>query len=1063
MKPSLARCHFCFLPINLRLILLLAVFLGAVLPVCAQENFLVAGTVLERSISGGKTNLFNVTLDKGDFVHVLVEQKGVDVEVALISPTGEQIARMDSPNSEWGPEPLACIAAIAGEYKVRVTSSGPPGSTGKIAISMVARRPASTNDSEQVAAERAIEKAYDIGVQQTPEALENSVSKLQEALRYYDGSPDRYRRGIVLLSIGLARAQENQFRDAINYYKRSASIFESLADKHMQATSINNIAGCLDFLGDYPEALKLYAQALSLLQGSEERYTQAAILNNVGKIHTDTGDWEQAAHFYDQALALARAAGDKPLLANTLHNSGNNNLELGQPETALPYFQEELSVARAIGDKLRQSRALDSMGWAYSAQGDAVKAMDSYQQALIFQTQKSDKRRKALTLRYMALVDLKQKKSQDALTALNESLLLLADDRRNEALTREVLAEAYAQTDRQEKALESYQQAFSTFQAIGDRSQEAKTLAGLAQVQEAQGRLNEALRNSGEALNLIEGLRAHAGTQQDRTSYFATQQDIYAFHIELLMRLQKQDPSGGYGAQALQVSEKARARSLLESLADAHVDVRQGVDPALLQREHDLEQTIEGKAQRLSELFGRPAVQQQQATLKKEIADLEAQGQQMKAEIRRTSPAYAAITQPQPLSLQEIQKSLLGPDTVLLEYALGKAHSYLWTVSPSEMKSYELPGRDVIGTMVRQVYQLLTARTAYSPGETQQQRVARIADADHQLPAACAQLSQMVLGPAKKEIAGKRLIIVADGALQQIPFAVLNEPGETQPLVVNHELVSLPSASTLAVLREQDEHRPAASEGIAIFADPVFNKADPRILRTKGKPVAVAAGRSDLARGEEFRILVHLADSGSGQAGPAPVVPRLPFTRQEAQAIAVEATGKENLIALDFNASKARAKNASLGRYRYLHFATHGYLDSENPGLSALVLSLVDHNGKPEDGFLRAQDIYNLKLSADLVVLSACQTGLGKEIRGEGIIGLTRGFMYAGVPRVIVSMWSVNDRATEALMAGFYKKLLKQHMRPSAALRQAQIEMWKSKKWSAPFYWGAFIQQGEWR
>jgi CHAT domain-containing protein len=206
-----------------------------------------------------------------------------------------------------------------------------------------------------------------------------------------------------------------------------------------------------------------------------------------------------------------------------------------------------------------------------------------------------------------------------------------------------------------------------------------------------------------------------------------------------------------------------------------------------------------------------------------------------------------------------------------------------------------------------------------------------------------------------------------------------------------------------------------------------------------------------------------LANADSAALAGQLQVPRLPFTRQEANRIVELAGVRESLEALDFRASLGTIASAPLGRYRYLHFATHGYLDSEHPELSSLVLSLVDQNGKPQDGFLRSQDIYNMKLGADLVVLSACQTGLGKEIRGEGIVGLTRGFMYAGAPSVIVSMWSVNDRATEELMAAFYKKLFKDHMRPSAALRQAQIEMYRSKKWSAPFYWGAFVQQGEWR
>lgn len=995
-----------------------------------------------------------------------VEQKGVDVEVALLGPRAEKLARMDSPNADWGPEPLVAIAETSGEYKVRVTSSAPGDAPpGRFAIDLVAQRPATEEDQQHVAAERALEEAYDLGNRTDAAAFAASQAKMQEALHYFESAEDRYRLGIVLLSLGLSHAHANDFRAAIEYYTLSLSEFEALADTHMQAVALNNIATGFDIQGDYPKALEIYARALSISQASGERYNQALILSNVGKIHTDVGDWQQAMDYYAQALPLARAIGDLPLLASILHNTGDNHLELGQPDLALPYFQEERSVAKSLGDQLIQARALDSIGWSYMAQGDTAQALESYQQALNLQKQKGDKRWQALTLKYMALVYLSQGKSRDALDALQNALLLLkdTDDRRNEALTREVLGEAYGQSSQPDQALESYQQARTTFTAIGDRSQEAKTLAGIARVQRDQGKMGEALRNSAAALALVEGLRTNAGSQQDRTSYFATQQDLYSFHIDLLMQIHQRNPSAGYAAQALQVSEKARARSLLELLTDAHVDVRQGVDPALLEREHNLSQTIDAKAQRLMQLFGRPDAQGQQATLKKEIAGLQAELQQVQAEMRSKSPAYAALTQPQPLSLQEIQQNLLDSDTVLLEYALGADRSYLWAVSRGAMNSYELPGREQIQGQVRQVYELLTARTAYRQNETSSQRTARIAHADQQLPAASAKLSQMVLGPAGEDIKGKRLLIVADGALQQLPFAVLPEPGKTEPLALGHELVSLPSASTLAVLRAQDAQRPPASAELAVFADPVFDRNDPRV---HGKTAATAAGSSTLqARGEENRILVHLAESGTAPTGSGTslVVPRLPFTRAEAQSIILQAKGGQNLLATDFEANKKTALGVVLSEYRYVHFATHGYLDSDNPALSALVLSLVDQKGKPQDGFLRAQDIYNMKLGADLVVLSACQTGLGKEIRGEGIIGLTRGFMYAGAPRVIVSMWSVNDRATEELMAAFYQKLLKDHMRPSAALRQVQIEMYRSKKWSAPFYWGAFIQQGEWR
>ena len=167
--------------------------------------------------------------------------------------------------------------------------------------------------------------------------------------------------------------------------------------------------------------------------------------------------------------------------------------------------------------------------------------------------------------------------------------------------------------------------------------------------------------------------------------------------------------------------------------------------------------------------------------------------------------------------------------------------------------------------------------------------------------------------------------------------------------------------------------------------------------------------------------------------------------------------------ALDFQANRATVLNADLSQYRYVHFATHGVLDSERPGLSSLLLSMVDAQGKPQNGFLRANDIYNLKLPAELVVLSACQTGLGKEIKGEGLVGLTRGFMYAGAARVVVSLWNVNDKATADLMTKFYQRMLKRGESPAAALRAAQVEMWRSPQWRSPYYWAAFTMQGEWR
>ncbi|HXG65462.1 MAG TPA: CHAT domain-containing protein, partial [Blastocatellia bacterium] len=219
---------------------------------------------------------------------------------------------------------------------------------------------------------------------------------------------------------------------------------------------------------------------------------------------------------------------------------------------------------------------------------------------------------------------------------------------------------------------------------------------------------------------------------------------------------------------------------------------------------------------------------------------------------------------------------------------------------------------------------------------------------------------------------------------------------------------------------------------------------------------AQAQGKGANAPGEPTRAALE-----AGAAGEGLRMPRLPFTRREAEAIAALAPATARKVALDFDASRHTALSPELGQYRYVHFATHGFLNTRHPELSGLVLSLVDEEGRDQSGFLRLRDIYNLRLPAELVVLSGCRTGLGKEVRGEGLVGLTRGFMYAGAARVLVSLWDVGDESTAELMARFYRGLLKEGQSAAAALRAAQVSMWKEKRWQAPYYWAAFVLQGE--
>jgi CHAT domain-containing protein len=353
----------------------------------------------------------------------------------------------------------------------------------------------------------------------------------------------------------------------------------------------------------------------------------------------------------------------------------------------------------------------------------------------------------------------------------------------------------------------------------------------------------------------------------------------------------------------------------------------------------------------------------------------------------------------------------------------------------------------------------------------------------------------MLLTPVAAQLGRKRLLIVADGALQYVPFAVLPMPvgsgqwavGSRQksvsrkqkdnrasaithcplltarcPLIVDHEIINLPSASTLAVLRRDLANRQPAPKAIAVLADPVFSSDDERVLAASGtnakKPGAPSSNSSEDPLRELERALEDLGESDVRRG-----LPRLYHTRREAEAVMALVPASDRLQALDFAASRAAATSAALSQYRILHFATHSLITND-PERSGIVLSLVDERGRPQDGYLRAQDIYNLKLPAELVVLSACRTGLGKEIKGEGMINLTRGFMYAGAPRVVVSLWSLPDKATAELMQRFYQKMLgPERLSPAAALRAAQVEMWKSKRWPSAYHWAGFVLQGEWK
>ena len=312
-----------------------------------------------------------------------------------------------------------------------------------------------------------------------------------------------------------------------------------------------------------------------------------------------------------------------------------------------------------------------------------------------------------------------------------------------------------------------------------------------------------------------------------RVSYLASKEEAYELYVDVLMQLHAKDPAARHDAEALQASERGRARSLLEMLNEAPADIEQGVGVDLVKREREIRQAINAKAQRQIQLTAQNGSRQEIETFGKEIGALEDEYQRVQVAIRKASPAYAALTQPQPLGLKEIQQ-LLEPNTVLLEYSLGDERSYLWAVTQDSMKAFALPKGEEIGKVAQTVYQALTARSVTKSLETPAQREQRIAQADAQFQQSSAELARMILAPAAAEFGTKRMVVIADGALQYVPFAALPLPGSTRPLIVDHELVSLPSASSLAIQRQTLANRKPAPKAVAVIADPVFSARDSR-------------------------------------------------------------------------------------------------------------------------------------------------------------------------------------------------------------------------------------------
>jgi len=889
----------------------------------------------------------------------------------------------------------------------------------------------------------------DVGLAQSLAAerdgdLEEAERHCQRALTTAVQAGGARQEAKALSCLGEVRYHRGDLVGALDLYGRAERAWRKLGDARGQAETLLFQGYALSDLSELDRARACYEQASSLWTSLADERGKAITFVAQARLHQRRGENQLALNRFDQALALLQPMGDAVWQAASLTGKAAVYEDMGETRSALESWQAALRLFEKAGLANYAIDVLLSLGETSLASGDDGTALDRFERALALADRMGNRRWQASALRDIGVVHLVRRQPRLALHYTERSLQAQAPigDRKLEGRTRADLGEARYLLGEFASARGHFEEASRLGRAAGDRVGEARALFGLGRASIGLGDPAAAREHVERSLRIVESFRTEVESRDLRASYLASVYRYHELHVDVLMQLHRARPREGLAAAGFEASERARARSLLDSLRDAGVDLREGLDPDLLKREQLAKRAFEDWAERQRRLESTPG-EGDAATLSREYRDLEGRYDALQAEIRSRSPRYAALAQPQPLRLRDVQREVLDGDTLLLEYALGEERSYLWAVSNRDETSYELPPRAEIERAAQRAYESLTARLTVTGDPANRRRRVEEADAGYWQEAAS--LSDMLLGPVVKRMTGRRLLVVADGALQYLPFAALPVPGrrsEPVPMAVEHEIVSLPSASVLAVLRREAKGREPPPKAVAVLADPVFEPDDPRL------PVA---GGGATAHGP------------AASRGGRPGFPRLAATRQEADAIVGMAPKGMTLRAVGFEASRATAMSPDLAQYRIVHFATHGVFDNENPEMSGIILSMFGERGQPQDGVLRLRDIYGLHLPAELVVLSACNTALGKPVRGEGLVGIVRGFMYAGAKRVVASLWKVDDDATGEMMRRLYRGMLEGNRSPAAALREAQVSMWRQDRWRPPYYWAAFVLQGEWR
>ncbi len=825
-------------------------------------------------------------------------------------------------------------------------------------------------------------------------AIYYDQGQYEEALKYYQQALDISRQihdpageSTVLNSLGAVYDLMGQYQTALDHYQQSLEIHTRVGDQSGQANNLHNLGGVYYGLGQYPQALQYYQQAIDLYHALNRPREEANTLESLGLIYRTQGQYQAALQKYRQALELSRNSGSESGSGSALNHIGEIYFYLGQYQAGLQYLLDAQTIQSKINAKPDLSITLNDLGVINDTLAQYPEALQYYQQALEIDRALGRKDREAVVLSNLGAVYKNQRQYQEALNYYQQSLKVRYEgtDRVGQAAGLDNIGVVYAELGQYLEALKYHRQALDMRREMGERDGAATSLQNMGFAYEQLGQLDQALDAYRQSIEVRESIRTQATVEEIKTALAGQALDVYAHTISLLLKLDKP-------GEAFAVAEHARARTFLDQLGNRNFNIRAGADPKQVAREQDLMNQISALQRKIG---AGGAIDY--ADLKVQLANLQADYQQVLIDLKLSNPAYASLVSVAPLSVQQIRDTILDDQTTLVAYFVTDQETIAYALDRTHLIAISLPiSQTRLAAQIDRFRHLIEVE----PRGGQSSSAERIELAQ--------ELYQSLIAPLLSHIRQPRLIIVPHQSLHYLPFAALLD--ENQRLLGERFTLSLaPSASSL----------------------------DPELFHP-GKPSSQV-------------LIVGNPAINTDVAAPLPYA--------EAEAEAVTQLYPQATLFTGTQASEA-ALRRNLPDVNILHLATHGVLEQAQPLFSSLLLAGASDNSG-DDGRLEVREIFELDLSAaNLVVLSACDTALGQQSQGDELVGLARAFMFAGTPTVVASLWPIQDEATAALMTAFHKRV-QAGTEPAAALAEAQSEIRNQTRWAAPYFWAGFLVIGD--